>query len=66
MRFSVHSRGRLFVGRIYETEDGLCSLIIPVFQLFHSVLALTLEIFSMSFGDRLCRRALDLLVHVHV
>src|ERR1041384_8141282 len=66
VRLAVHRRRRVRARRFAEAEDLSLLRIVPILEIADPVLPLRREILLVRLGDVVRRRALHVLVHIHV
>jgi hypothetical protein len=64
MRFAVDRDGGFFVRGLNQAKDLACALVEPVFQVFHAILLLSLQISGMSALNGLSRQSIHMLVDI--
>jgi len=57
---------RLLVGSLTQTEDRALAFLLPILQIFYSVLLLNLEVLPMGFSDRFGSQPLHVLMNIHI
>jgi hypothetical protein len=64
--FTMHRFDCCFAWTLTEAENLAGVFIVPVSQVFYTVLLLNLEVFGVSLGDRLSSQSLHLVMNIHI
>jgi len=66
MGFAMDSLGRFLARGLTQAEDGSIGFVEPIFQVFHPVFLLDLQILLVDSGDSFSRQAINSFVNIHI